>query len=474
MVDLFAGPGGLGEGFSAYDRGLFEVVLSVEKDAAAHQTLQLRSFFRQLGAGRRREYYRYLQGELTREELFRAHPDAADIASSRCLHLELGPRTTSGVYEQIERVVRGAQEWVLVGGPPCQAYSVVGRSRLARLGRKAFEQSEKHVLYREYLRILARYKPPVFVMENVQGLLSATYAGSSTFDRMISDLSSPTVAVRESLNGRKPLARRGTDYSILSFVHPSVETGHLRPGDYVIAAEKFGIPQRRHRVILLGVRSDLRLPSGLSLRPSAGPSVRDVLADLPPLRSQLSRKVDDRTLRDIDNRETIYFRVKVVDSSGEHGKILAEVDGIIPNPSDGHGARVAILEVKFEDNLGSQPWSLALSAAATPVLIVNKRLGNKEYIRSDDSFFSLVYPAVVREVLTRIIVIDECEYDPDNDEWWQRWLYFVCSLPDVGLPPGGEDNDAKYFWIDGAVKAFCEAQPTCGRFLDARSKEEAA
>jgi len=65
------------------------------------------------------------------------------------------------------------------------------------LDRESFEQSEKHVLYREYLRILARYLPPVFVMENVQGLLSATHGGGSTFARMISDLSSPTAAARE-------------------------------------------------------------------------------------------------------------------------------------------------------------------------------------------------------------------------------------------------------------------------------------
>lgn len=183
---------------------------------------------------------------------------------------------------------------------------------------------------------------------------------------------------------------------------------------------------------------------------------------------------DDRTLSEIDNREAIYFRVKAVDPSGEHGKILAEVDGIIPNSYDGHGARVAILEVKFEENLGSQPWSLELSDAATPVLVINKRLGSKEYVRSDDVFFSLVYPAVVREILTRIVVIDGYEYDHEDDQWRQQWLNFVCGLPDVGLPPMGEDPDPQYDWIEGAVKAFCGAQPACSRFLDSRSKEEAA
>ena len=180
---------------------------------------------------------------------------------------------------------------------------------------------------------------------------------------------------------------------------------------------------------------------------------------------------DDRSLNDIDNRETIYFRVKAVDPSSEHGKILAEVDGIFPNPSDGPGSRVAILEVSFEENLGSQPWSLELSDDAIPVLVVNKRLGSKEYVRSDDVFFTLVYPSVVREILTRIIVINKSEYDADeDDQWQQQWLHFICGLPEVGLPPTNSERDAQYNWIDDAVKAFCEAQPACSRFLDSRLK----
>lgn len=294
VIDLFAGPGGLGEGFSAleHDRVRFDVVLSVEKDPAAHRTLLLRSFFRQLHKAD--EYYRYLKGEVSADRLFRAFPDEATAAAQRAWHLEMGPRTTSGVYAHIDRALGDAEAWVLVGGPPCQAYSVAGRSRLAKkLGRAAFENKDMHVLYREYLRILAEYLPPVFVMENVKGLLSATFAGTSMFERIISDLSSPTVAIRESVNGRKPHTRRGSDYAVLSFVHPATRTAHLRPEDYVIAAEKFGIPQNRHRVMLLGIRSDLMVPAGLSLRPSLAPSVRDVLCDLPMLRSQLSNEWDD-------------------------------------------------------------------------------------------------------------------------------------------------------------------------------------
>ena len=292
VVDLFAGPGGLGEGFSALDHEHigFDVVLSVEKDGAAHQTLLLRSFFRQFSETPP-EYYEYLKGERSFDNLFRAFPSEATAATDRCLHLEMGPRTTKHVYRHIEKAVGNAKQWVLVGGPPCQAYSVVGRSRLTKMARTSFEENEKHVLYREYLRILALYKPPLFVMENVKGLLSATYGGNSTFERIISDLSSPTVAIRESMKHRIPQARRGGDYTILPLVQPS--RAKLRPEDFIIPAEKFGIPQKRHRVILLGVRSDLVLPSGMGLQSSEAPTVGDVLVDLPPLRSQLSREKDD-------------------------------------------------------------------------------------------------------------------------------------------------------------------------------------
>lgn len=295
VVDVFAGPGGLSEGFSALQdiAVSFNVNLSVEKDPEAYKTLRLRAFFRQFPSGAvPSDYYRYLRGQISSADLFAAHPIEAANAVARCIHLEMGPRSTSKVYAQIDAAVSGSDRWVLVGGPPCQAYSVVGRSRLTQLKRDKFEEDEKHVLYREYLRVLARYTPPIFVMENVKGLLSAKFAGTSIFERILSDLSSPTVAVREAANGQKPQSRRGSEYSILSLVQPSTDPSHLRPQDYVIEAEKFGVPQNRHRVILLGVRSDISIPSGLALRPSVAPTVRNVLDDLPAIRSQLSREPD--------------------------------------------------------------------------------------------------------------------------------------------------------------------------------------
>lgn len=291
VIDLFAGPGGLGEGFSAHaQNGLkFDVVLSVEKDAAAHRTLLLRTFFRQFEPGKAPdEYYKYMRGDLSIDRLIDAFPEQAGAAADRCLHLELSAQSARRVYAHIERTLRPRQPWVLIGGPPCQAYSVVGRSRRARVDRREFEQDERHTLYREYLRILSRYRPAVFVMENVKGLLSATLSGSSTFERVKADLASPTAALRERSTGISPKVRNN-EYAVLSFAHDTSDPEALEPRDYVIEAEKFGIPQKRHRVILLGVRADLcdgsRWPS---LRPSAPPPVRQMISDLHRLRSRLS------------------------------------------------------------------------------------------------------------------------------------------------------------------------------------------
>src|SRR4051794_23591860 len=86
VIDLFAGPGGLGEGFASLtnsgNRSLFHVSLSIETERVAYKTLLLRSFFRQFPMGLAPEsYYRYLRGEIKRETMFRGHPK--EIAHAR-------------------------------------------------------------------------------------------------------------------------------------------------------------------------------------------------------------------------------------------------------------------------------------------------------------------------------------------------------------------------------------------------------
>jgi DNA (cytosine-5)-methyltransferase 1 len=180
------------------------------------------------------------------------------------------------IDQWIEEGIGNASEWVLIGGPPCQAYSVAGRSRRSRENQELFESDEKHFLYIEYLRIVRQFRPTIFVMENVKGILTSKNGGSLIFDSILDDLSSPASDL---------------SYTIRSFVVS--ETENPAPHEFIIQSECFGIPQARHRVILFGIRSDLPLSLEQStLQCEKKVTVAQVLSDLPRLRSRLSREPD--------------------------------------------------------------------------------------------------------------------------------------------------------------------------------------
>jgi DNA (cytosine-5)-methyltransferase 1 len=133
VIDLFAGPGGLGEGFSRYHdgcgRATFRIALSIEKDESARRTLRLRSFLRQFPEGRLPEaYYQFLRGETTERELFGQYPEMATSADSEAWLAELGSSalSLSTVRERIAESLGNSKAWVLIGGPPCQAFSIAG------------------------------------------------------------------------------------------------------------------------------------------------------------------------------------------------------------------------------------------------------------------------------------------------------------------------------------------------------------
>lgn len=294
VIDLFAGPGGLCEGFSSVvdvsGVRAFAVKVSIEKDPIAHRTLLLRAIFRKFPKGQAPDcYYDYVRGKITREQ-FLSHPDIESavkhaIKEARCA--ELGVTPPEEIDAWISEALGNDTNWVLIGGPPCQAYSVAGRARLRGKDIKKFEADVKHFLYTEYLRIIQRFAPAVFVMENVTGMLNSTNSGKRIFEKIFFDLKAP----RDDLR-----------YEIRSFVVPKVE-GELEPSDYVIRADDHGIPQSRHRVILFGIRSDVaaatpalteRPESFLLRKVSSKVDVSAALDGLPELRSRLSREPDSR------------------------------------------------------------------------------------------------------------------------------------------------------------------------------------
>lgn len=288
VIDLFAGPGGLGEGFSVLGRPegkrRFAIRLSIEMDPIAHQTLELRAFFRQFPHGDAPAgYYDHLRGKLSRGDLFAIHPQAAAAAQAEAWNAELGAVDTAAVRKRIREELGTEDRWVLIGGPPCQAYSNMGRSRNKGIEDYVPENDPKQYLYKEYLQILADHRPAVFVMENVKGLLSATLNQQRIFDRILEDLHSPAAALKRE--GRTAL-QSGGGYRIYSLEHPSM-FGDCPLKDFVVHAERHGIPQARHRVILLGVRDDVvGAPATLPVKETV--TAWEVLEDLPRLRSGLS------------------------------------------------------------------------------------------------------------------------------------------------------------------------------------------
>jgi DNA (cytosine-5)-methyltransferase 1 len=284
VIDLFAGPGGLNEGFSKVrdHRGgdAFRTLASFEMDSFACQTLRLRETYRQLvrTKGDLEPYFEYINGLRSWQSVLKGgFKKAFETASGHICQVELGEKNRPLVDAFIEEQL-GPEEarghWALIGGPPCQAYSLAGRSR--RTGDETFASDHKHFLYREYLHILGKFKPTVFVMENVKGLLSSKNGNDSMFQTILRDL--------ESLSG-------GVSYEIRSLV-VDVEPNRLRPSDYVIRAEDYGVPQRRHRVILLGVRRDVagRVPRQVLTRADGAVTVRAALQTMPSLRAETSKR----------------------------------------------------------------------------------------------------------------------------------------------------------------------------------------
>ena len=276
IIDLFAGPGGLAEGFSSLinsNRRRFDVRLSIEMDPHARETLKLRAFLRQFDVGAiPDEYYSLLEGKITTLELYLKFPDEHEKAEKEAWQATLGKTDESEIDRRIREGLNGQKNWVLIGGPPCQAYSLVGRSRVGGIN----SDDHRVLLYREYLRIIAVHQPAVFVMENVKGLLSAKVGGEKIFDNILSDLADPSSIFPEHIS---------KGYKIHSLVKGIVKSD----SDYLIKSELYGVPQRRHRVILLGIRDDINI-SPSQLEPKEKVSLRSIIGDLPAVRSGIYRE----------------------------------------------------------------------------------------------------------------------------------------------------------------------------------------
>lgn len=247
--------------------------MSIEKDPQAHKTLRMRSYVRKIlndDGSIPQVYLRYMRNRdsKTWEELIDYRPNQWELACKEALCATL----VEGDNSLVELASKRLNVWrskndryaplVLIGGPPCQAYSLVGRSRRAH--DENFDKDVKHTLYKCYLSFIRGLSPDIFVMENVKGLLSARHNGQDVFEHIYADM-------------------QDAGYEIRSLVVKDPQN----PVDYVVEAEKYGIPQMRHRVILLGVKEGSGMSTGI-LVPSRKMSLRSALCGLPKIRSAFS------------------------------------------------------------------------------------------------------------------------------------------------------------------------------------------
>lgn len=163
----------------------------------------------------------------------------------------------------------------------------------------------------------------------------------------------------------------------------------------------------------------------------------------------------NRRLADVASANVL-FRLKVVDRAAEVGRILAKADGIHPQaPGSPPTQKLPILHVDFLD-LGQEVWRLRFEDAI-PVLEVNEIIDDiRDIVRADSRFFSLVWPAVVREVLTKIVVLDQHEPVDDSEDWRDFWLRYVRMFYSQQPPDCQSDMDTKLGWIESAITAFCQ------------------
>lgn len=400
VVDIFAGPGGLAEGFSSVPgtgaERAYHIALSIEKERAAHSTLRLRSFLRQFNGALPDQYYDFLARGGDEPDWATEYPREWAKAVDEAWQLELGEedpeKRLNGRIDEIREQSGGNS--ILIGGPPCQAYSLVGRAR--NQGKKDYVASadEKHFLYKEYIRILDRLQPAAFVMENVKGMLSSSVDGENRiFDQVLRDLRGERPGATEyRLVALDPRSRRQLDLS----------TFEPRAADFIVRAEDFGVPQARHRVIVVGLRADVAegLPSAaladLMVRHTLKTTVQNVLDGMPRLRSGLSRGIDSDS----------EWRAVVEDAMA----LVADLDiGLTDDLQLSFTARArkCLAALRGMNRLpGREAWGYGISAECPAELrdwLVDERLSNlpnhatRSHMPSDLAryFFAAVFAQVI-------------------------------------------------------------------------------
>lgn len=236
IIDLFAGAGGLSEGFV---QAGFNPIAHVEMDKDACDTLRTRACYHYLVAnGQKDVYYSYLKGEISRETLYESVP--SNIVDS-VINVEISDKTTKDTFKKIKKLTGSKDIDFIIGGPPCQAYSLLGRHD------KRMEDDPRTRLYLQYGKFLQEFQPYGFVFENVPGLLSA---------------------------------KKGEHFRNLREYFDSLGYSlHYK----MLDASDYGVLQTRKRLIIVGWRQEHDLGYPDIPRKKADAVINDILGDLPEL-----------------------------------------------------------------------------------------------------------------------------------------------------------------------------------------------
>lgn len=242
VLDLFAGAGGFSEGFIFAGS---EMVAHVEMDKDACDTIKTRMVYHALKkVGKLDEYKKYLLGETTITDLVQKYSLQKEIDS--VIHAKIDHDNYKQLISSVKKKLDGGHLDIIIGGPPCQAYSHIGRSS----DKKHMEGDARKFLYKLYIEFLKALKPKIFVFENVPGLLS---------DRKGFYL--------EEMRKEMKVAGYETQYQILN-------------------ASDFGVPQSRRRVVLIGWNKDSKLKSYPNFEKVIREyRVKDFFSDLPKLKA---------------------------------------------------------------------------------------------------------------------------------------------------------------------------------------------
>lgn len=164
LIDLFSGAGGLTEGFSTHNE--FNILGHVEKDYSASLTLKVRETFHYLKKKKKLKVYRdYLNNKIDLDTLFKHVPSSI---LDKVINEEISQNTLTKIFEELDSKIQNNKVHGIIGGPPCQAYSTIGRA----INIKKKESDERIYLYKFYIKFLEKYNPDFFIFENVKGLLS--------------------------------------------------------------------------------------------------------------------------------------------------------------------------------------------------------------------------------------------------------------------------------------------------------------